>query len=518
MRVRTFFLTIFILPGSLLFCQEKEVHLGILAKRGESITLRRWEDTADYLNEKMPEYHFSILPIPFEEMDDYIRMKRVDFILTNTGNYVDLASRYGVSRIATMKNDILGASYTYFGGVLFTRADRGDIRVLSDLEGRDLAAVDNSSLGGWIALWRELEALSIKPEEYFGGIEFLGSHDQVVYAVRDGLFEAGTVRTDTLETMAAEGLIGLEEFKLVFLEEPTGISHDQAFPYLLSTRLYPEWPLAKLAHTPNSLAEQVAAQLIDLPAEHPAARNAAIRGWTIPLNYQIVHDSFFELGIGPYQRDTSFHLLDVLSEYILWIVLIILVIFFLVSTLLYILYLNRKLKKSEEFMREMATHDPLTKLPNRRYFQDFAEKALELCRRRSCRMALYYLDLDSFKPVNDNLGHETGDLLLQEVGSRLIKQMRKSDLCARIGGDEFVAMIQDVEQDTGFDMVARRIIDELSHPYFVNEKSVKIGVSMGISFFPEQGSDLEDLLKKADMALYCAKEEGRGCYRIYKED
>ena len=167
-------------------------------------------------------------------------------------------------------------------------------------------------------------------------------------------------------------------------------------------------------------------------------------------------------------------------------------------------------------MREMATHDPLTGLPNRRFFQDYAERTLDLCRRRGCRMAIYYLDLDQFKPVNDEYGHETGDLLLFEVGQRLIKQMRKSDLCARIGGDEFVALIQDVEHDQGFDKVARRILESLSHTYFVNEKEVKIGVSIGISFFPEQGSELEDLLKKADKALYDAKEQGKGRYRIYR--
>ncbi|MDC7218319.1 MAG: diguanylate cyclase [Spirochaetales bacterium] len=518
MRNKPLYLLLILLLPALLCAQNRDVQIGVLAKRGEKITLEKWSATADYLNEKIEGYDFSIIPVPFDEMDETIRMKKVDFILTNTASYVDLASRYDVSRIVTMKNDILGESFTYFGGVLFTRADRIDLNSITDLKQKELAAVDRSSLGGWIALWREMAARNITPDTYFDQIGFLASHDEVVYAVRDGLYDAGTVRTDTLERMASEGRISLNDYKLVFLEDLNRSFRDQDFPYLLSTRLYPEWPLSKLAHTPNHLAERVATELISLPAESKAAQAASIRGWTIPLNYQTVHDSFFELKIGPYQSSESIKFFDVLSQYLLWIILICLTIFFLISIVLYILTLNRKLKISEETMRKMATHDPLTQLPNRRYFQEFAEKTLELCRRRGCRMAIYYLDLDYFKPVNDTYGHEAGDLLLQEVGRRLIKQMRKSDLCARIGGDEFVALIQDVEQDDGFDKVARRLLNELSHPYFIMETEIIIGVSIGISFFPEQGGDLEELLKKADQALYEAKDQGKGRYRIYRGD
>jgi diguanylate cyclase len=214
------------------------------------------------------------------------------------------------------------------------------------------------------------------------------------------------------------------------------------------------------------------------------------------------------------QRDA----LNNIKEYLLWSVLALLLLSLIISTVLYILFLKRKLKKSLELIEKMATHDPLTRLPNQRFFQEYAEKILESCRRRSCRMAIYFMDLDSFKPINENYGHEGGDLLLQEVAQRLNKLMRKSDFCARIGGDKFVTMIMDIEHDKGFDRVAHRILNELSHPYLINKRETIISVSIGISFYPEQGSDLEELLKKARKALYEAKEKGKGCYRIYHGD
>jgi diguanylate cyclase len=217
------------------------------------------------------------------------------------------------------------------------------------------------------------------------------------------------------------------------------------------------------------------------------------------------------------QEKTPCRLADILPRYLVVIILIILIIFALSTLTLYIIHLRRKLSTAEKRLDEMATYDLITGLPNRRFFQEYAEKTLDLCRRRCCRMALYYIDLDNFKPVNDTYGHETGDLLLNEVGQRLIKQMRKSDLCARLGGDEFIALIQDVEQDLGFDTVARRIIGAVSHPYFINEREIKIGVSMGLSFFPEMGSDLGELMQKADKALHEAKEKGRGSFRIYRD-
>ncbi len=517
MRKKILLIFLMLLTLESVFTHDPEIHLGVLSNRSDEITLNRWSATADYLNEKIPGYRFSVIPVGFEEIDEAIAMKSIDFILANTGLYVELASRYDISRIVTMKNDIQGRSYTSFGGVFFTRSDRDDIKEIKDMRGKTVASVARTSLGGWIALWRELDDRHIKPESYFSQIGFLDSHDEVVYAVRDGLFDGGTVRTDTLESMANENLINLDDYKLIQLDSTPVNREIQDFPYLLSTRLYPEWPLAKLSHVPNELAEQLATSLIVMPPDSPAAVQAGTRGWTIPLNYQIVHDCFYQLKIGPYENYSKINPVDVISKYLLWIIFIVLIILFLISTVLYILSLNRQLKESERKMRQMATLDPLTELPNRRYFQDFAEKTLDLCRRRGCRFGIYYMDLDRFKPVNDQYGHETGDMLLHEVGQRLIKQMRKSDLCARIGGDEFVALIQDVKHDQGFDKVARRILESLSHPYFINEKDIKIGVSIGISLFPEQGRDLEALLKMADEALYHAKEQGKGRYRIYRE-
>lgn len=486
--------------------------IGVLAKRSPEVTLQRWGPTADYLNQAIEGQSFSILPVNFEDMDEFVSMKKVDFILANTGIYVDLAFRYEISPIVTMENEIQGQAFTYFGGVLFTRRST-PIMHISQMKGRKLAAVAETSLGGWVALKRELAALSIKPEKYFDRVDFLGSHDAVVLAVLDGAYDAGVVRTDTLETMAAEGQINLKDFRLVNLPQNTGISREQYFPYLVSTRLYPEWPLSRLAHTPSSLAEEVAMALINMPSESPAARKADIMGWTVPLNYQVMHDTFFELNMGPYTRADKYLIQNILVTYLPWVITVGAIFLILVSMMFYILMLNGRLKRSEEELKNMATHDTLTGLPNRRYFQEFASKALELSRRKRGSMGIFYLDLDNFKEINDRYGHEGGDTILSEAAKRMEKQMRSSDLVARVGGDEFVALIQ--ESDKGYAKAAQRLRDVLSLPIIIRNEEIQIGISIGIALFPDDGEDLDVLINRADGALYKAKEQGKGRYLFH---
>jgi two-component system sensor histidine kinase/response regulator len=157
-------------------------------------------------------------------------------------------------------------------------------------------AVSESSLGGWLMARREFEAAGIDPYGDFKALHFDETHDRVVYAVRDRVVDAGTVRTETLEELSAEGNINLADF-FVF---PRVNDTEVPTPYLCTTREYPNWPMAKVRHTPDDLAEKVAVALLQMPPDGPAARAAGSAGWTIPLNYQPVHDCLKELRVGPY--------------------------------------------------------------------------------------------------------------------------------------------------------------------------------------------------------------------------
>jgi diguanylate cyclase (GGDEF)-like protein len=172
-------------------------------------------------------------------------------------------------------------------------------------------------------------------------------------------------------------------------------------------------------------------------------------------------------------------------------------------------------RRAEERIRHMARHDALTDLPNRLQFKEQFTEALKRVARRES-VAVLCLDLDRFKCVNDTLGHAVGDLLLKQVSRRLFECVRKTDFVARFGGDEFAMVQAGSEQPQGATAMARRIIEALSAPYEVESHQIIIGVSIGIAVAPSDGADTDILLKNADMALYRAKNDGRGTFRFFE--
>jgi diguanylate cyclase (GGDEF)-like protein/PAS domain S-box-containing protein len=169
----------------------------------------------------------------------------------------------------------------------------------------------------------------------------------------------------------------------------------------------------------------------------------------------------------------------------------------------------------EQKLAEMATHDPLTGLPNRILLSDRFTIALALSRRTRNRLAVLMLDLDRFKTVNDSMGHDVGDQLLKAVGKRLASTMRKSDTVARIGGDEFVLVLPQIPQANEAAKFAQRILDDFREPFVCDDRRLSITTSIGVAVCPEDGKDIESLLKNADTAMYWAKEQGRDIYKFY---
>jgi diguanylate cyclase (GGDEF)-like protein len=171
---------------------------------------------------------------------------------------------------------------------------------------------------------------------------------------------------------------------------------------------------------------------------------------------------------------------------------------------------------AQEQISHMARHDALTNLPNRTLFREQLEKALRLVK-RSDQVAVLCLDLDHFKDINDSLGHPVGDALLKEVARRLRESITENDTVARLGGDEF-AIVQfcgDCEP-SAVAVLASHVVERVSAPYEIAGHQLVIGVSIGISLAPEDGKNPDELLKKADLALYRAKEDGRGTYRFFE--
>lgn len=173
-------------------------------------------------------------------------------------------------------------------------------------------------------------------------------------------------------------------------------------------------------------------------------------------------------------------------------------------------------KAAAHRIHQLAYYDALTGLPNRTLLMDRCQHALARAAREGERLAVLFLDLDRFKHINDSLGHPVGDALLQAVAQRLLHVLRGSDTVARLGGDEFVVLLENIDSADNAQMVAQRIIDAFRAPFHLGELSLSVATTVGVSLYPDHGTDVTSLFKYADLALYQGKESGRGDFRIFE--
>ncbi len=320
--------------------ESQTIRIGVLSHRGDELTRQTWSPTAEYLSNALTGFQFEIIPLNFEQIEPAVRQSKIDFLLVNSGIYVNMEVRYRVSRIATLNNEIGTIPLNVFGGVIFTRQLRHDINTLDDLRHKKVMAVDKTSLGGFQMEWGVLQKAHINPFHDFSSLSFGGTHDKVVTSVRDGFVDVGMVRSGILEKMAAKGDIRLDEFKIIH-----PVIYD-GFPYIHSTSLYPEWPFSKLQHTPNELAQKVAIALLQMNQQH-TGHASHYAGWTIPLDYQQVHELFKQLKLPPYADEGRFTLQDAIKRY--WKGIAIVILFLLMLTIMstWVSRLNTQLKKSK---------------------------------------------------------------------------------------------------------------------------------------------------------------------------
>ncbi len=175
-------------------------------------------------------------------------------------------------------------------------------------------------------------------------------------------------------------------------------------------------------------------------------------------------------------------------------------------------------KRAGEKIQYLATHDVLTGLPNRLMFSQLLNHAIQAAHRYQRQIAVLFIDLDRFKIINDTLGHEAGDQLLQEIATRLKHPLRAVDVVARLGGDEFVILIEEVSDSSQVATVAHKILTRIIKPITLMGQECRITASIGICMYPKDAEDEQSLMKNADMAMYLAKEEGKNNYQFYSED
>lgn len=296
----------------------KHYTIGVLAIRGDVEALKEWTPTAEYLSNELPGHHFQIIPYNLNGLSQAVINDEVDFLLTNPGQYIELATKQGAAQLVTLRRHRIGGTpMAVFGAVIFTRSNRNDINTLSDLKGRRLMAVNANAFGGFRMAWGELDKIDIDPFYDLGELGYTGfPQDAVVHAVSTGKADAGTVRTGILESMAEEGKIDLDDFKILNSQSVPG------FPFLLSTPLYPEWPFVKSRHTSNALADEVTQLLLQMDGSDSAAIAAGLKDWTVAIGYERVYELYKRLRIGPYAGLDKVTLLSLLRDYWGWLLVL----------------------------------------------------------------------------------------------------------------------------------------------------------------------------------------------------
>lgn len=275
----------------------QEYKIGILANRGMSQAQNEWKATAEYLSSKLGK-SFSVAPMDDAALRKSVQDGKVDFFYTNPAMYVELNRLNNARAVVTLVNRFKDQPLEQVGSAIIVKKE-SPIRNLEDFKGKDFICRGLSTFGGWLIAKRVFLENGIVPEKDFKSLRSISTHDNVVYAVLNGVADGGCVRTGTLEKMAADGKIRLEDFRIIHHQTQDG------HPLLHSTVLYPEFCMAACSHVPTLLSDKVAEALMAMTPNDPAATTAKITGWKKPADYDPVIECLAMVQYGPFATDSS---------------------------------------------------------------------------------------------------------------------------------------------------------------------------------------------------------------------
>jgi len=267
---------------------QQNIRIGVLAKRGVAKAQAQWGPTADYLSKRLGT-QCVLVPLKFVEIEPALKEREIDFLLANSAFYARFQEKHNLKAVSTMINRKKGIALKEFGGVIFVRKD-SPVRKIKDIRGKKFMCVKYSSFGGAHMAWRLLLEKGIDPKTDCSAFLQGGTHDKVVLAVKSGKADVGTVRSDTLERMESEGIIRMQDFRIIDQMQ-------DSYPFVHSTRLYPEWPFAACATTDPKLAKKVAKYLMLLKFSDEAMTASKVYKWTYPSNYAEVTECLRVIGL-----------------------------------------------------------------------------------------------------------------------------------------------------------------------------------------------------------------------------
>ncbi|WP_373183969.1 diguanylate cyclase domain-containing protein [Halomonas campaniensis] len=328
---------------------EHDLVLGIFAYREPAVMIERYQPLADYLDAQLPEVRVTLQVLGLDEVERAISHRQIDLLMTNPSHYLEVRSRNSLTgALATQIRLEHGQEVSALGGVVITRADRDDIAGLRDLKGRSVAIPGKRFLGGYQTQAYEIQQVGLSPARDLALLE-LGSHDAVVDAVMEGLVDAGFVRTGVLESLSRDGQLDRTRFKVLNAQRLAG------FPFAVSTRLYPEWPLIALPQVERATVQRIAMALFALTPEHPVARAAGIAGFAPPMDYLPVENLARSLRLPPFDQSPPITWEDIWDQHRPYLLALLGALLVVVLLLVLLSRRNRKLKRQREQMRLAAS-------------------------------------------------------------------------------------------------------------------------------------------------------------------
>jgi PAS domain S-box-containing protein len=313
-RFRRFLMLVLFATGLLpaLASAEQVLALGVFAYRPKEILEQRYRPLADYLSAALPGVRVELQLLDHDEMEKALDRHALDLLFTNPSHYLIVRSRNALTgALATQVSLESGLATSSLGGVIFTRAERRDISTLSDVRRRRVAIPGPKYLGGYQTQMYELQQVGVSLDD--AQFVAVGSHDQAMQAVLDGKVDVGFVRTGIIEEWVRAGRLDPAQLRIINRQS---LPH---FPYIVSTRLYPEWPFLALPHVDARLTRKVAAALLALEADHPASRAAGIAGFAPPADYLPVENLARALRVPPFDQPVSFSAADAWQRYWPWL-------------------------------------------------------------------------------------------------------------------------------------------------------------------------------------------------------
>lgn len=628
-------IVLFLLTASGALEAKTEIRFGVFAYLGYEKTKEEYQPLVDYLNTILKDEVVILEVLPQEKIDYRIANKTLDIVTTNPIHYINIRAKNNIQGvIATLLKGSKSNILSHLGGVVITNANQNNINTFKDLRGKTVLAPSRKHMGGFMAQMYEIKKEANIDEGDFKSIDFVEIHQQVVRDVLNGKAEVGLIRDGVLEKMVASKEISMDQIKVINPKQYEG------FPHIVSTTLYPEWPVFALTHTNQSVVRHFASALYALESH----TLFGIHGYVPPADYASVEALVRELRLPPYDTIGEIYLDDIWKKYQYFIIaifvgLIFIVILFVktqqkkrftelllesVGDGIYGVNKNEKcvfinkvalqilgfdegeildkdehklfhhhtidralyskencpifqtlqdrktrvvrenfikkdgtffpvdltvsptgtsgvivvfrditpivqyekrlqtevqektieLKNVNEHLLELINTDPLTNIASRRFFLEHLQRDIYHAKRENIPLSLISLDIDYFKLVNDNYGHDIGDEILKFFCEIVSSNLRKNDLFGRIGGEEFA--ISCLNTDTkGALHLGNKIKENVAEGKFSkNGIEIQITCSLGVSGWKENGT-IDSFMKEADMALYRAKENGRNRIEIF---